>query len=109
VQGAWALVLSMFTAEQDVLFGATVSGRSAGLDGIESMVGLFINTVPVRARISGNEPLVQWLARLQEQQAETRQFEHCPLARIQEWSEIPSGVPLFDNHVVFENFPMEEF
>ncbi len=103
VQAAWALLLARWSGQRDVLFGTTVSGRPASLPGSEAMVGLFINTLPVRAAAPLAEPLLPWLRELQERQAEARDHEHTPLARIQAWSEIPPGRPLFETIVVFEN------
>ena len=91
LQGAWALLLSRYSGERDVIFGATVAGRPEALPGIESAVGLFINTLPVRVHIDPDEGVVNWLIRLQEHQVELRQFESTPLVQIQSWSEVPSG------------------
>ncbi len=104
-QGAWAVLLSRYSGDEDVVFGATVSGRPPELEGIESMVGLFINTLPLRARVRGNAPFLAWLEALQLRQAETRQFEYTPLWEIQGWAGIPRGTPLFETLLVFENFP----
>ncbi|HVG18997.1 MAG TPA: condensation domain-containing protein, partial [Blastocatellia bacterium] len=106
-QGAWALLLSRYSGDDDVVFGATVSGRPAELPGVETMVGLFINTLPVRVRLRGDGRLLDWLKRLQEQQAQQREYEYSPLADVQGWSEVPRGTPLFESIVVFENYPIE--
>ena len=106
VQGTWALLLSRYSGEPDVMFGATVSGRPAAFAGIEAMVGLFINTLPVRVRTDMDISLLAWLKLLQEQQAEMREYENTPLTMLQEWSEIPRGAPLFENILVFENTTM---
>jgi amino acid adenylation domain-containing protein len=105
VQGAWAILLSRYSGEQDVVFGGVVSGRPATLSGVESMVGLFINTLPVRARVSSGAALLSWLTELQKQQLDAREYEYSPMLEIQKWSELPPTVPLFDTVVVFENFP----
>jgi amino acid adenylation domain-containing protein/non-ribosomal peptide synthase protein (TIGR01720 family) len=106
VQGAWALLLSRYSGEADVLFGATVSGRSAPVPGIESMMGLFINTLPVRAAIQKDETVAGFFKRLQARQAEVREYEYSPLTRMQAWSEV-HGMPLFSTLVVFENYPVD--
>lgn len=103
VQGAWAIVISRYSGEEDVLFGATVSGRPASLPGVESMVGLFINTLPVRVRIPPDELVAPWLQSLQVSFLELREYEHSSLVDIQGWSDVPRGVPLFESLVVFEN------
>lgn len=108
IQAAWALLLSRYSGEQDVLFGATVSGRPADLAGAESIIGLFINTLPVRVPVPPDALLVEWLRQIQEQAVATRQFEYSALTQIQEWSEIPRGTPLFESILVFENYPVED-
>ena len=107
VQGAWALLLSRYSGEPDVCFGATVSGRPADLSGADSMVGLFINTLPVRVQAPPEEPVADWLQSLQARQAEMRHYEYTPLMQIQGWSDVPRGMPLFETIYVFENFPIE--
>lgn len=107
MQGAWALLLGHLSGERDVVFGATVSGRPATLAGVETIIGPFINTLPVRVRLPPDDSLVEWLKNLQEQQFEQRAFEHSPLVQIQEWSEVPRGVPLFESNLVFQNTPSD--
>src|SRR5262249_40575276 len=94
-QGAWAILLSYYSNSSDVVFGAVVSGRPPELITDRSIVGLFINTLPVRVRVEGDQTLIPWLKLLQQQQAKTRQFEFSFLADIQGWSEMPRGMPLF--------------
>ncbi len=65
VQGAWAILLSRYAGRDDVVFGVTVSGRPADLPGVETMVGLFINTLPLRVAVPEDAPLLPWLADLQ--------------------------------------------
>ncbi len=105
IQGAWALLLGRHSGESDVVFGATVSGRPADLEGVESMIGLFINTQPVRVRMDGDPALLQWLEALQSEQIRARQFEHCRLTSIHAWSGAARTRPLFESIVVFENYP----
>ncbi len=107
IQGAWALLLARESRSEDVLFGATVSGRPAELEGVERMVGLFINTLPVRATIDAAQPLARWLEELQERQGRARHYEHCSLVQVQEWSEVPARLPLFESILVFESFPAD--
>ncbi len=108
LQAAWAVVLGRHNDRDDVLFGATVSGRPAELDGVESMVGLFINTLPVRVRLPDNETVPNWLMGLQRQQIEMRDHEHVPLPEIQSWSPLARGQSLFESLLVFENYPWSE-
>ncbi|WP_236789556.1 non-ribosomal peptide synthetase [Amycolatopsis sp. GM8] len=104
VQGAWALTLSALTGRDDLTFGATVSGRSADVPGVESMVGMFINTVPVRIRLSPGESLAELFARVQAEQARLLEHQHLGLADIQRAS---GHASLFDTLVVFESYPMD--
>ena len=106
LQGAWAVLLSRYTASHDVVFGVTGSGRPVELNGIESMVGLFINTLPVRAQVDPAQPLIGWLENLQSRQFEARQYEHTPLVDVQGWSDVSRGTPLFETIVGFENYPV---
>ena len=105
IQGAWALLMWRYSSEADVVFGVTVSGRPAELEGVEQMVGLFINTLPVRVQIDTEAQVGQWLKQLQLEQTEMRQFEYSPLVEVQRWSEVERGVPLFESILVFETFP----
>ncbi|MFJ8593553.1 non-ribosomal peptide synthase/polyketide synthase [Streptomyces sp. NPDC093598] len=108
VQGAWALLLARYSAEPDVVFGTTVSGRPEELPGVESMVGMFINTVPTRVRVEGHRSAVDWLRELQAAQAESRRFAAASLAELTALSDVPSGTPLFHSMVAFENYPFDE-
>ncbi|CAM5312935.1 condensation domain-containing protein [Streptomyces avidinii] len=82
VQGLWAVLLGRVTGRDDVVFGGTVSGRTADVAGIEDMVGLLINTLPVRFRIREDEPLLAALARFQDEQADLMDHQHVGLAGI---------------------------
>jgi amino acid adenylation domain-containing protein/non-ribosomal peptide synthase protein (TIGR01720 family) len=106
--GAWAVLVSRYSGDEDVLFGGVVSGRPAALPGVEAMVGMFVNTLPVRVRVDGAAPLAPWLQHLQERQLARQELEHTPLAQIQRWSEVPAGSPLFETLYVFENYPDAE-
>ncbi|GMU11502.1 non-ribosomal peptide synthetase [Corallococcus caeni] len=107
VQAAWALVLARHADTSDVVFGATVAGRPSDLPGVDSMLGMFINTLPVRVRLDGHAAVVPWLQQLQSQQVELRHHEHSPLVQVQGWSEVPRGTPLFETLLVFENYPVD--
>jgi amino acid adenylation domain-containing protein/non-ribosomal peptide synthase protein (TIGR01720 family) len=108
VQGTWALILNRYSGETDVLFGATTSGRPAAMPGVESMIGLFLNTLPLRVTVSNDTPLLDWLHALQETQLEVRQHEYSSLVEIQGWSDVPRGTPMFESLLAFENYPEME-
>ena len=107
VQAAWALVLSACSGERDVIFGATSSGRPPEVPGIESLVALCINTLPVRVSVDPRARAREWMHQLQRLGAQLRQYEYVPLARIQGWGELPPGTPLFESLLVFENYPLD--
>ncbi|MFD9410730.1 amino acid adenylation domain-containing protein [Streptomyces sp. NPDC059989] len=104
VQAAWSLVLAGLTGTDDVVFGVTVNGRPAELPGIESMVGLFINTLPLRIRLSPEETAGELLGRVHHAQAELINHQYVGLSQIQHRTGLG---PLFDSSVVFENFPFD--
>ncbi|MFB2833040.1 amino acid adenylation domain-containing protein, partial [Floridanema evergladense] len=107
VQATWALLLSRYSQESDVVFGASVSGRPPVINGVESMVGLFINTLPMRVRFNENTKLLGLLKDLQAQLVESEQFAYSSLVEIQGFSDVPRGTSLFDTIVVFENYPID--
>ena len=107
VQAAWGLLLSRYSGEQDVVFGVTVSGRPASLSGVENMVGLFINTLPLRVQISPQQQIIPWLEQIQQLMLELQHYSYTPLVDIQTISEIPGGITLFESIVVFENYPVD--
>ena len=86
-------------------YGSVTSGRPTQLPGVESMVGIFINTLPVLVSVEPESSLIQWLQARQEQLLNLRQYEATPLSEIQRWSDLPPGCSLFDSIVVFENYP----
>ena len=107
VQAAWALLLWHYTGNHDLVYGATVSGRPAELADVEEMVGLFINTLPVRVQVRAEQEVGEWLRQLLTEQVEMRQYEYSPLVKVQGWSEVARGRALFDTHIAFENYPLE--
>jgi non-ribosomal peptide synthase protein (TIGR01720 family) len=107
LQGVWALLLSRYSGKSDVLFGTTVSGRPAELTGVEFMVGLFINSLPMRVQIASDSSASVWLKTVFEQNLAMRRYEYTPLVDIHGCSDIPRGVALFDSLVVFENYPID--
>ncbi len=105
LRAAWAYVLSRYSGSNDVVFGTTFSGRPADLPGALEMVGLFINTLPIRVQVPGEQRIEEWLDHLQRRQIEALDHELTPLSAVQRWSEVPSGEPLFDSLLVVENVP----
>lgn len=105
IHAAWALLLHHYCDQRELVFGSTVSGRPAGLAGVERLVGMCINTLPVRVRIDPQTPLGDWLRQLQTELLGLHEHQLSSLADIQACSELPPGESLFDSIVVFENYP----
>src|SRR5256885_7161372 len=108
LQASWAYVLSRYSGQAEVLFGMVVAGREAELVGVESLVGLCINTVPVRIALPGQEPVAAWLRQLHEQLAMLQHYSYYPLRQIQSLSELGAGQSLFQSILAFENYPIEQ-
>jgi len=102
VQGAVALLVAERTGRSDVIFGLTVSGRPPGLEGVEEIMGSFINNLPVRVRLEPGAVITAWLAALQRAQGERIPFEHCSPIDVQRWSGLPAHAPLFDLLVLLQ-------
>ena len=103
INGVWGLVISRFSGQKDVLFGATISTRPPDLPNAESIIGLFINTLPVRVQVEKDKSILDWLQQIMAEQVMSQEYAHSSLIEIQASSEIPRGRPLFDSLVVFEN------
>ena len=102
LQAAWTVVLHRYSGEGDVVFGATRGGRE-GLAGAVAMVGLFINTLPMRVRVDADTAVVPWLKALRAQQIALRPYDQVPLATVQGWSAVTRGKPLFESVVVYDH------
>ncbi|WP_152526725.1 condensation domain-containing protein, partial [Paenibacillus polymyxa] len=106
MQTVWGLVLQVYNNSEDVVFGSVVSGRPAEIPGIESMIGLFINTIPVRIQGKAEETVADILRKTQDQALASGAYETFPLFEIQSLSEQKRD--LINHIMVFENYPMEE-
>jgi amino acid adenylation domain-containing protein len=107
IQASFALLISRHSGEEDVVFGTTRACRHWTVEDTESMVGLFINTVPLRVCARPDQSLISWLKELRSKHIGLREYEHTPLTKIQEWSNIPRGSSLFETALVFEEFETE--
>ncbi|MGP3954202.1 non-ribosomal peptide synthase/polyketide synthase, partial [Streptomyces sp. 7N604] len=103
IQAAWAVVLGRLTGRRDVVFGATVAGRPADLPGMESMLGLFINTVPVRVHFDPAQSVTAMLTELQDRQSALLDHQHLGLTEIQR---LAGPGATFDTIMAFENHPI---
>jgi amino acid adenylation domain-containing protein/non-ribosomal peptide synthase protein (TIGR01720 family) len=108
IQAAWSILLSRYSNSDEVVFGVTVSGRVPELSGFAEMVGLFINTLPLRVKLNSATPFKQWLRSLRDRLSSINEYSFSRLVDIQGWSDIKRGEPLFESIVVYENYPVEE-
>lgn len=107
-QGAWALLLSRHSGEQDVLYGAAKTTRGSSIEGAGEMTGLFLATLPMRAGVDPERAAGEWLRELRQAWIEVRPYEQTPLVRIKEWSALPASSKLFDTLVVFESQSLQK-
>ncbi|MGZ5008933.1 MAG: amino acid adenylation domain-containing protein [Methylobacter sp.] len=105
VQAAWALVVAERSGNDDVLFGITVSGRANDLGGIETIAGLFINTLPLYLQLDRDMLLADWLKAIQAKQFAMQQYEYSSLADIKSWS---GASVAFDSIFIYENYPVDK-
>jgi len=109
LQGAWALLLHHYSDEDDIVYGATRSCRRTAIKGAETMIGLFINTLPVRVKVLPEQTVLSFLKSIRELHMRIRPHEHSPLYKVQQWSSIPPGTALFESIVVFENYLLNTY
>ncbi|MBM7092496.1 amino acid adenylation domain-containing protein [Streptomyces sp. S12] len=105
---AWARLLGSYSGEQEVLFGSTTAGRPPELTGVEQMVGLFINAVPLRVRIDPAQRVGDWLEDIQRDLFRLQAHQFTGLARVQELSDVERGKPLFETLLSFQNYPLDD-
>lgn len=101
MQGAWGLLLGLWSGEKDVVFGVTCSGRSMPIEGIERMVGLFINALPMRVVVKPGQVVGDWLVEQQGVLSGVQQYEYTPPAQVHACSQVAHGVPLFETLVTY--------
>ena len=106
MQGVWAYLLYRYTGNQQVAYGAIVSGRPDDMPGIERKVGMYINTLPVHIAISPEQPVTDWLRDIQAAQVQSRKYQYTPLRDSQRYTGISGD--LFDTLMVYENYPVDE-
>jgi lactate dehydrogenase-like 2-hydroxyacid dehydrogenase len=105
VLAAWTLLLARYADEREVVVGAVSSGRPPELSGVESMVGAFANTLPLRVPVDPDARVLPWLGDVQARQLQALEYQWSSLVEIQGWSEVPRGTPLFESLFVFQNAP----
>jgi polyketide synthase PksJ len=106
IQAAWGLLVSRYSDNQDVMFGIVSSGRPGDLAQIDRMVGLFVNTLPLRVQPQSDLLISAYLKQVQQQAQQLSNYEYSSLIEIQSWSEVPRSQRLFETILVFENYPV---
>jgi amino acid adenylation domain-containing protein len=111
IQAAWGLLISRYSNSRDVVFGIVSSGRPVELPQIDRMVGLFVNTMPLRVQLQSDESqletlIVDYLKQVQRQAQRLSNYEYSSLIEIQSWSAVPRSQQLFETILVFENYPV---
>jgi amino acid adenylation domain-containing protein/non-ribosomal peptide synthase protein (TIGR01720 family) len=109
VQGAWAILLHRYSGEEDIVFGATRACRRSVFPDAGDMIGLFINTLPMRTGVEDDTGVLAFLKDVRARQVAVRAVEHTPLAKVQAWSAVPRGRPLFDTLVVYDNDTLDGY
>jgi len=105
----WGILLQKYNDSQDVIFGTTVSGRTAKVKDIEHMVGLFINTIPLRLNTSANKEISALLKEVNQSLQIKEEYETTSLTDIKEYTRTSANEELFDSIVVIENYPLDNF
>lgn len=108
VQACWAATLHSFSGSKDILFGVTLSGRPEELPGVDAMIGLFINTLPLRITYDATQSLSNWLETIQSNQMALTRYSYSPLYEIRNWCDRRERSPLFDSILIFQNYPREK-
>lgn len=105
-QAIWSIVLQRYNNLEDVVFGAVVSGRNAPIEGIEKMVGLFINTIPIRVNCDGNLTFADLLMNIRDDYNQSTRYDFVSLAQIQNSCNVKQN--LINNLFIFENYPARD-
>ncbi|MCR8981703.1 non-ribosomal peptide synthetase [Brevibacillus laterosporus] len=103
----WGMVLQRYNNNQDVVFGVTSSGRTAPIQGIDQMVGLFINTLPLRVKNRSDETIIDLLQMVHQQVKEREAFEAIPLVDVKKWTQLDNQESLFDSIMIVQNYPID--
>ncbi len=107
VMGAWAILLHRYSGEEDIVFGATRACRKSTVAGADEMIGLFINTLPVRIKLSSDDAALAVFKAARQQWLQMRPYEHTPLVQVKAASQVPPTQPLFETLLVFENYRLD--
>jgi len=108
IQAAWSILVSRYSGKREVVFGQTVSGRPGEIEGVENMIGLFINTIPIRVSVNDELSITDWIKELHSQHVTRESFGYLPLVEIKSAAGISSSQNLFDSLLVVQNYPTGE-
>jgi len=108
MQASWSLLLARYSGDNDVCFGVTVSGRNAALHGIEEIVGMLINTLPLRLQLDSGQTVHDFLMQVQSLHQADNRYAYSSLGEIQQHSEIDKGTSLFESMLAVENYPQDD-
>jgi amino acid adenylation domain-containing protein len=103
VHGAWAILLSRYSAQEDVVFGVTRACRRSAVEKVDEIVGPLVNTLPLRVQVSSHQTVKAWLQELRLRWLELKDVEHSSLLKIQGWSEVLPGLPLFESILNYDH------
>ena len=106
--GTWALIVSELTQSPKVVIGITVSGRSVSVEGVESMLGMLANILPLCIEINSKDRIKDWFQSVFHKQQELKRFEYNSISQIHKWTGISSRIPLFDSILIHANQPWEK-
>ncbi|MEM9821490.1 MAG: amino acid adenylation domain-containing protein, partial [Bacteroidota bacterium] len=104
-QGVWSFLLSNYTGSEETTFGVTVSGRPDQLEGADTKVGMYINTLPLRVRTTADQNIIDWLLSIQNEHTKAREFQHLGLNEIKAWTSVKGD--FFDSILVFKDYPVD--
>ena len=104
VQGVWSYLLARYTGKKEIVFGVTVSGRPSDYENTEERVGLYINTLPLHAKLQWQQSILDFLKELQNEQTTAREYQYSSLSSIKRWSGIQGE--FFDSLLVYESYPV---
>lgn len=109
VQGAWAILLARYSGDPEVTFGVVRAGRRGTVEGADAMIGLFVNTLPLRIATEPDTRLLPWLKEIRSQWRSMRDHEWTVPAELQQWLGLPAGVPVFHSILMFEEYLLEHW
>ncbi|WP_113675587.1 non-ribosomal peptide synthetase [Vallitalea guaymasensis] len=103
----WGIILQQYNNVDDVVFGTTVAGRPPSIVNVDKIVGLFINTIPIRIRGQKDQKIIDLLKEIEKNSRKRNDYQHCPISTIKKCTQLGQQENLFDSIVVIENYPID--